>query len=169
MNENLKMMKKLFAVLTILSLVCAVSFAQANAVEKVAGDKIEKVVNGPVMTFAETVVDYGTIDQGSEPLRKFTFSNTGTEPLVIKHARGSCGCTVPTYPKEPIMPGEASVIEVRYDTKRVGPFEKTVTLTTNEEGEKRVLKIKGKVLKVAAEPEAVPASKQSLFSNGGGK
>ena len=162
-------MKKLFAVLTILSLVCSVSLAQEKAIDKVATDKIEKVTDGPVMTFVETVVDYGTIQQGSDPLRKFTFANTGTEPLVIKHARGSCGCTVPTYPKEPILPGEEAVIEVRYDTKRVGPFEKTVTLTTNEVGEKRVLKIKGKVLKAAEEQEAVPASKQGLFSNGGGK
>ena len=159
-------MKKLLSVITIIALACTVTLAQTKAIEKVAAPT-EKVADGPMMTFTETLVDYGTIDQGSDPLRKFNFSNTGTEPLVIKHARGSCGCTVPTYPKEPILPGETAQIEVRYDTKRVGPFEKTVTLTTNETGEKRVLKIKGKVLRKAAEPEAVPASKQGLFSNGG--
>ncbi|TNE68072.1 MAG: DUF1573 domain-containing protein, partial [Bacteroidetes bacterium] len=91
-----------------------------------------QTTDGPVMTFETTTIDYGTIDKGSEPLRKFSFTNTGNEPLIIKTAKGSCGCTVPTYPKEPIMPGETNVIEVRYDTKRVGAFTKTVTLTTNE-------------------------------------
>ncbi len=117
--------------------------------------------SGPVMTFEQTTIDYGTIDKGSEPLRKFKFSNTGTEPLVIKSAKGSCGCTVPTYAKEPVMPGESSVIEVRYDTQRVGAFTKTITLTTNEAVETRTLTIKGEV---KAEPvqETVPASNGGL-------
>ena len=112
---------------------------------------------GPAMTFDVTTVDYGTIDKGSEPLRKFAFTNTGSEPLIIKTAKGSCGCTVPTYPKEPIMPGETSVIEVRYDTNRIGKFNKTVTLTTNEETATHQLTIKGEV-KAPAAKESVPAS-----------
>lgn len=122
---------------------------------------------GPTMHFEATEVDYGTIEQNSDPLRIFNFTNTGDEPLVIKHAKGSCGCTVPTYPKEPIMPGEAGVIEVRYDTKRIGPFTKTVTLTTNEETARKVLKIKGKVNKPAEQPPSVPASAPSIFSEEG--
>jgi len=78
--------------------------------------------NGAVMTFDATTMDYGTIDKGADPIRKFKFTNTGNEPLIVKAAKGSCGCTVPTYPKEPIMPGESNVIEVRYDTQRVGAF-----------------------------------------------
>lgn len=116
---------------------------------------------GAVMTFKVTTVDYGTIDKGADPLRKFEFTNTGTEPLIIKNAKGSCGCTVPTYPKEPIMPGETNVIEVRYDTQRVGPFTKTVTLTTNEAVETRTLTIKGEV-KAAPEQPSVPASTGGL-------
>lgn len=100
---------------------------------------------GAVATFETIEMDYGKIKQGSEPLRLFTFKNTGSEPLIISGAQGSCGCTVPTYPKEPIMPGQSSKIEVRYDTQRLGPFTKSVTLTTNEANPTRVLTIKGDV------------------------
>jgi hypothetical protein len=117
--------------------------------------------SGPVMTFDATTVDYGNIEKGAEPLRKFKFTNTGNEPLIIKTAKGSCGCTVPTYPKEPIMPGESNVIEVRYDTQRVGAFTKTVTITTNEATETRMLTIKGDV-KAPATQESVPAGNGGL-------
>ena len=113
--------------------------------------------SGAVMTFDVTTIDYGSIDKGGDPIRKFKFTNTGNEPLIIKTAKGSCGCTVPTYPKEPIMPGESNVIEVRYDTQRVGPFTKTVTLTTNEAKDTHTLTIKGEV-KAPAAQESVPAS-----------
>jgi Protein of unknown function (DUF1573) len=117
--------------------------------------------NGPVMTFDQTTIDYGTIEKGAEPIRKFKFTNTGNEPLIIKEAKGSCGCTVPTYAKEPIMPGESSVIEVRYDTQRVGAFQKQVTLQTNETNGTHTLNIKGDV-KEPKQQEAVPASKGGL-------
>jgi hypothetical protein len=98
------------------------------------------------MDFVTDVMDYGTIKKGSERVRKFSFKNTGTEPLIISNATGSCGCTVPTYPKEPIMPGASATIDVNYDTNREGPFTKTVTLTTNAEGqESKLLTIKGTV------------------------
>jgi hypothetical protein len=115
-------------------------------------------VKGPKMQFDVMTIDYGTIDKGGDPIRKFKFTNVGNEPLVIKNAKGSCGCTVPTYPKEPIMPGESNVIEVRYDTERVGPFQKQVTLTTNETGnDTQVLNIKGEVKDKPVQP-SVPAS-----------
>jgi hypothetical protein len=112
---------------------------------------------GPVMTFEVTSVDYGTIEKGGDPIRRFKFTNTGNEPLIIKSAKGSCGCTVPTYPQEPIMPGESNNIEVRYDTQRVGMFTKTVTLTTNETNDTHTLTIKGEV-KAPPTQESVPAS-----------
>jgi Protein of unknown function (DUF1573) len=118
----------------------------------------------PVMTFKQTTIDYGTIEKGGEPLRKFEFTNTGTEPLIIKNAKGSCGCTVPTYPKEPIMPGESNVIEVRYDTNRVGAINKTVTLTTNEATDTKTLTIKGEVKDSGSTP-AVPVSAGGLKPN----
>lgn len=156
------------------TLVCLALFCMMGAINaqnaKPAAEPVSKTqatdkpVDGPKMTFEHTTVDYGEIEQSSDPLRVFPFKNEGTEPLIIKHAKGSCGCTVPNYPKEPIMPGESADIEVRYDTKRIGPFTKTVRLTTNEGGPQRVLTIKGKVHKKAAEPVAVPESAPSMFS-----
>jgi hypothetical protein len=118
-------------------------------------------VEGPIMTFETLTVDYGTIEQNGDPLRVAEFTNTGTEPLVISNARGSCGCTVPVWPKEPIMPGESSQIEIRYDTKRLGKINKTVTLTTNQAGEPIVLRVKGQINK-AVEQESVPENKTGL-------
>ena len=101
---------------------------------------------GPVMTFPTTTIDYGKIEKGSDKVRKFSFTNTGNEPLVIKSAKGSCGCTVPTYPQEPIMPGETKTIDVSYDTNRPGAFTKTVTLTTNCEPPNIVITINADVV-----------------------
>ena len=127
--------------------------------------------DGPQANFETMVMDYGEIEQGSEPLRVFNFTNTGNAPLVISNAKGSCGCTVPIWPKKPIAPGESSKIEVRYDTNRVGKFVKKVTLTTNvanADGGKIFLSIKGKVNKKPAEPEGVPASQPSIMGSSSG-
>jgi hypothetical protein len=113
---------------------------------------------GPVMTFKATTIDYGKIQKGSDPVRKFEFTNTGNEPLIIKSAKGSCGCAKPTYPQEPIMPGETLTIDVNYDTNRPGHFNKTVTLTTNETPDTHTLTIKGEML-VPPEQESVSGSK----------
>jgi hypothetical protein len=116
------------------------------------------------MKFEAETIDYGTILQGSDRVRKFFFTNTGKEPLVIQSAKGSCGCTVPTYPKEPIMPGQKGVIEVNYDTNRLGAFTKTVTLTSNATEETKVLTIKGNV---EAQPEGTPAKSGGLLAPAG--
>ena len=96
------------------------------------------------MTFAATTVDYVIISKGSEPTRTFNFKNTGNAPLLITDAKASCGCTVPTFPKDAIMPGESSTITVRYDTNRIGVISKSITITSNA-GEPVVLKITGEV------------------------
>jgi hypothetical protein len=102
---------------------------------------------GPIMQFDTDEVNYGEIQKNAEPLRVWKFTNIGDEPLLITNAKGSCGCTVPAWPKEPIMPGESGEIEIRYDTKRIGSINKMVTLSTNEKsGETRIIKVKGKVL-----------------------
>jgi len=155
---------KMKNLLTLLALCLSISFISAQDGAKAPADTTPS--EGPVMEFNDTVVDYGTIEQNSEPFRIFNFKNTGNEPLVIKHAKGSCGCTVPTYPKEPILPGESSEVKVRYDTKRIGRFTKTVTLTTNEEVGKRVITIKGEVLKPTEEPAAVPLNEPSILNGG---
>ena len=111
----------------------AVGVIKEEAVKKevVKEDVERQLKDGARLEFAATTVNYGTIEQNSDPLRVFTFTNTGNEPLIITNAKGSCGCTVPKYAKEPVLPGQSSEIEVRYDTKRVGPFNKSITLTTN--------------------------------------
>jgi hypothetical protein len=111
----------------------------------------------PVMTFEQTTIDYGTIEKGSEPHREYKFTNTGNEPLIIKSAKGSCGCTTPSVPEKPIMPGESDVIKVRYDTQRPGPFTKNVTVTTNEVVDTHTLTIKGDV-KAEQVKENIPAN-----------
>lgn len=123
------------------------------------------ISDGPKMEFESMEVPYGTIDQHSEPLRNLAFTNTGTEPLVIKSARGSCGCTVPIWPKEPIMPGESANIEIRYATDRIGKINKTVTITTNEGGDPHVIKVTGKVNK-ADDIQSVPKAPASIITGG---
>lgn len=146
-------MKKLLFICFFVSAMTGLAVAQSGTEEAPA--------EGPAMTFESLVVDYGEIEQHSDPLRIATFTNTGTEPLIISNARGSCGCTVPEWPKEPIMPGETSEIKVRYDTKRVGPINKTVKISTNDATGQHVLQIKGKI-NAAPKEEGLP-KKSSVF------
>lgn len=115
-------------------------------------------VEGAGMFFENETIDYGTIPANSDGKREFVFINNGNKPLIISNAAGSCGCTVPTFPKEPIMPGATAVIGVKYDTSRAGqPFNKNVTITSNAEGNpSKVLTIKGTVSPAA--PAEAPKS-----------
>ncbi len=97
------------------------------------------------MDFKKELHDYGNIKNGANGTCTFEFTNTGNAPLIISNAAGSCGCTVPTWPKEPIAPGAKGEITVKYDTKRTGEFTKTVTLTSNATETSKVLTIKGNV------------------------
>ncbi len=153
-------MKKFLSVLALVAAVC--TFAVAQEVTPVT--LAPKQTSGAKIKFETETVDYGNIEQGADPYRLFKFKNTGTEPLVIKNAKGSCGCTVPTYPKEPILPGASSEIKVRYDTNRVGPFTKVVTLTTNINEEEIRLTIKGDVKAKPEQPAGVPQKEGSLFN-----
>jgi len=107
----------------------------AMAQEKVA--KIE---------FKTDTIDYGTIEKGSNGVRTFEFTNTGNAPLIITDVKSTCGCTIPKKPDGPIMPGETGKIEVKYDTNRVNPIRKTITVTSNADTPTIALKIKGEVI-----------------------
>jgi hypothetical protein len=119
-------MKKLFVVI---AMVLAGFSVQAQA-------KIE---------FKSETIDYGNIAKGSDGIRVFEFTNTGDAPLIISNVKSSCGCTVPEKPKDPIAPGANGEIKVKYDTKRVGPIRKTVTVYSNASEPIKALKIKGVV------------------------
>jgi hypothetical protein len=96
--------------------------------------------------FKSDVIDYGTIEKGSNGVRVFEFTNTGDEPLIISKVSSSCGCTIPKKPKDPILPGQTGQIEVKYDTNRVNPIRKTITVISNAETPTVALKIKGEVI-----------------------
>jgi hypothetical protein len=113
------------------------------------------------LEFETTEISYGNIEKSADGIRYFTFKNTGAAPLIIIDAQKSCGCTVPSWPKEPIMPGESGKIQVKYDTERLGNFTKFVTVTSNSiENTTIQLKISGQVL---ATPAATPEKTKGLF------
>ena len=118
--------------------------------------------NAPEIKFETEVIDLGTFMQYDDPSSQceFIFTNTGKEPLIISKAKGSCGCTVPEWPKEPIMSGETGLIKVNYDEKRVGSFNKSITITSNAKNSPQIIKIKGKIIAVDKKG-AEPLKKQS--------
>ena len=128
-------MKKLIAIA--IFVFAGVSVAQAQKVAK--------------MEFKSETIDYGEIKKGSDGLRVFEVKNIGDAPLVIEDVKSSCGCTVPKKPDAPIMPGETGEIQVKYDTKRVGPIRKTVTVYSNSDEPVKALKIKGAVIDTDSE------------------
>ncbi len=107
---------------------------------------VEPARPATTIKFKEELHDFGAVPQDSENKYSFEFTNTGVEPLVIENAKGSCGCTVPNYPKEPVMPGQSATIDVVYKPgKQQGPQQKTVTITANTEPKNTVVKIKADV------------------------
>ena len=98
------------------------------------------------MEFKQETIDYGELNKGADGVRVFEFTNTGDQPLVISDVKSSCGCTVPEKPTAPIAPGAVGTIKVKYDTNRVGPIRKTITVYSNAEEPVKAIKIKGKIL-----------------------
>ncbi|MEY4012268.1 MAG: hypothetical protein RIT22_1392 [Bacteroidota bacterium] len=136
-------MKKIFVLALLVLGTIATNAQETSKKSKPSAAK----VTGAGMVFVTETIDYGTIAHNSDGRREFVFTNNGTSPLVITNTQGSCGCTVPTSPKEPIAPGAKGVIGVKYATDRVGPFTKTVTVSSNAAGQPtKVLTIKGNVL-----------------------
>jgi len=113
-----------------------------------AQDKVAKI------KFKTDTVDYGTIEKGADGLRIFEFTNTGDAPLIVSKVTSSCGCTVPKWSQDPILPGKTGEILVKYDTNRVNPIRKTITVISNADTPTVALKIKG---------EVVDSSKESVL------
>jgi len=145
-------MKKLLLALGTIMMMSAGAFAQ------------EAAESGAEIEFEKEVHDFGNMMQHGDASTVFSFKNTGTEPLIIANAKGSCGCTVPTWPREPIAPGQTGEIKVKYDSKRVGPINKSVTITSNAGNSKtKVIRIKGNIEAAPkADDSAMPAKEPTM-------
>ena len=108
------------------------------------------MIKNLIFDFENEVIDYGTIQKNDNGIRTFAFTNRGTAPIVISKVKTSCGCTVPTYPKQAILPGESANIDIKYATNRLGAFNKTITILSNADESKKVLRIKGNVIEGAS-------------------
>ncbi|TAK40617.1 MAG: DUF1573 domain-containing protein [Saprospiraceae bacterium] len=118
---------------------------------------------GPTTTakFVETEFNFGKVKAGEKVSHEYKFTNTGKEPLVISNAKGSCGCTVPQWPKEPIAPGASSSILVEFDSKgKSGAQTKQVTITANTDPPQSIIYIKGEVTPDPAAAAPAGAAKQ---------
>lgn len=133
----------------VLSLLVAGGMAFSCQSDKVSeSEKIEKAeqLDPTSIEFTETEYDFGTVVEGDQVEHSFEFKNTGDKELIIVDAKGSCGCTVPTFPEEPIMPGETGKIDVVFNSdKRVGEVKKSVTVIANTNPSKTVVYLVGKV------------------------
>ena len=134
-------MKKLLSLTILAVLTISCSFSQSNN----ASASVDIDAQGPIITFDKTSHDYGTMKQNADGKFDFRFTNEGTEPLILSNVRSSCGCTVPQWPREPIAPGESASIQVKYDTRRIGNFSKSITVYSNGSSQPVMLRIKGKV------------------------
>ncbi|WP_106794952.1 DUF1573 domain-containing protein [Aquimarina sp. Aq78] len=159
-------MKKEFLILASL-LVMAVVSCKDDATKKINVENVAvsesrdaKVSDFPVMDFAQTNHNFGTINEGDIVEHKFTFTNTGKAPLVIISAKGSCGCTVSKWPKEPIAPGATGDMMVTFNSNgKPNMQNKQVTITANTEKGKEILKIKAMVTPRAKAVSGTPISK----------
>lgn len=118
----------------------AILFVGMLSISAFAQDKVAKI------EFKTDVIDYGTIEKGADGVRVFEFTNTGNAPLIISRVTSTCGCTVPKKPEGPILPGQKGEIQVKYDTQRVNPIRKTITVLSNADTPTVALKIKGEVV-----------------------
>jgi len=141
--------------------------AGANAQEKTAAPAQTPTAqpaenkNAADFKFDIETYDFGTIKQGDKVTYDFNFVNVGKEPLIISEAHGSCGCTVPQWPKEPVAKGGKGSIHVEFNsTGKMGLQDKTVTISSNAKGGQKVLHLKGNVEAPPANTDQAPADKK---------
>ena len=136
-----------------------VAFAtNVNAQDNKAAAAPAENKNAPDFKFEVEEYNFGKIKQGESATYEFKFKNVGKEPLIISEAHGSCGCTVPIWPKEPIMKGKEGVIKVTFNSAgKMGVQDKTVTLTSNSKTPTKVIHMKGEVLQPDPAPATTPA------------
>jgi len=129
--------------------------AATNAAANAAATVADAVPSGPttVMSFDETTFDFGTVTEGEKVSHTYKFTNAGDEPLILQNAKGSCGCTVPQWPREPIAPGASGEITVEFNSKgKAGDRNQKVTITANTNPAQSFIYLKGKVDKDGGSP-----------------
>lgn len=136
-------MKKLILSATFILGVVFFAMSQTASVAVSSGDPSSMAK----FKWEETTHNFGKIDQGKPVSTEFTFTNTGKTPLVISNVKGSCGCTVTKYTKEPIAPGKTGNVKATFNAAAMGAFNKSVRVTANVEGGNETLFIKGEVIK----------------------
>lgn len=130
----------------------------ADMANNAAAAATEAVPSGPttVMTFDETTFDFGTVAEGEKVSHTYKFKNTGDEPLILQNAKGSCGCTVPQWPREPIAPGATGEVVVEFNSQgKAGDRNQKVTITANTNPAQSFIFLKGKVEKAGGETPLV--------------
>lgn len=134
-----------------LGLLIAFVFAAAFSYAQPGGTELDLTgnPNAPQIKFTKTTHEFGTIANGGNGTCEFKFTNTGKQPLILSDVKSPCGCTVPEWSKEPIMPGRTGTITVKYDTKKAGAFTKQITVTSNAKTPSVTLTITGSVKAVA--------------------
>ena len=105
----------------------------------------EKKEKSAEMTFKETFHNFKTVNYKSDVSFNFVFKNTGKKPIVITKVQSSCGCTIPSWEKEPVSKNKTGIIKVKYDSDRLGQFQKTVKVYSNAKNSPVTLIIKGEV------------------------
>lgn len=161
------MIRKSVGLFALSLVVLATACKQESAADKITDADMktieaERALIGkyPKVELDKEIHDFGTITEGDVVETEFIVKNTGETDLIISDAKGSCGCTVPEPPKDPIKPGASAPIKVSFDSKnKPGEQEKTVTLTTNTENGHETFKIKAKVQPVAGKPVYIPNNK----------
>ncbi len=133
-------------------LLLTLSFALISVLAVNAQIKTGENTDGPKLSFSAITYDYGNITRNVPAKHAFKFTNTGTAPLIINSANPSCGCTVPTFTKEPIMPGKTGTIEVVYNAANPGTFTKSITVRSN--GGEISLTIRGTVVEKKTAPKS---------------
>ena len=150
-------MKKMILSAAAVLFMFSASFAQTEKAAAPAATTTAANTEGAAIKFEKDEYNFGTIKQGDKVEYTFQFVNTGKEPLIISEAHGSCGCTVPEWPKQPIKKGEKGEIKVTFNSAgKQGMQDKTVTITSNATDSPKVLHIKGTVEAVAVTPETKP-------------
>lgn len=125
---------------------------QAQFIENQASGTLTFAIQDSTIKWVSSIIDLGEVPLNVPATAIFEFSNLSSEPVFITSVRSSCGCTVPDYSKEPVLPKTSSTVSAVYNARTLGAFLKTVTVITNDNKEHK-LTLKGKVVENKPQPE----------------